>query len=698
MKKKTLLLVIALMSLSLIGLIGFQAYWIQHAVQMEEEVFDRNVSVALHQVARRLETEEAMHFLKEEAPLIRAAALTPVTPSMEDNAPAPTPARKAKAKKTTYKITFNAAPEDQQVLLTRPSEASTPPPAPATGFSVVTSTAQSPQSRVYLRSTTAAPHQQGATVKVFGKSKIDSVVVWKVLAAQAAIRDTLKTHSRSLAHRLRVDSGMVFSLTGDTVSFKNKLDLLNLIPARNIQEVNVSGNVINIFSDTLVRIAGHRKVPYALDSMARHRRFRSVVNSVAAKSANGSREVQVTDIVALPARAQLNPEPVEKTLQQKEKAKAQHLNNVIQQMAVEYARNEKPLAERLQQLKLKELLATELQMHNIQIPYHFKVETGAGNNSTITLASTNALSSAALPSPASANEYLVRLFPNDVLSAPAFLILDFPNRNYYVWQSLAVPTVISVLFTLIIILTFSFTLYTILRQKKISEIKNDFINNMTHEFKTPIATISLALDALVNPKVRKDEVRVDYYARIIKDENKRMHQQVEKVLQTAQMERQKLQLACEKVDVHALIQKVIEPFQLHIEQRQGSLDLKLDATHEVIYADPGHLANMVANLLDNANKYSPNGPRIVIQTANVSKGIHISVEDQGTGMSREAQKRVFEKFYRVPTGNVHNVKGFGLGLSYVKTMAEAHAGTIHLRSELGKGSRFTLWLPCQPHA
>jgi two-component system phosphate regulon sensor histidine kinase PhoR len=260
------------------------------------------------------------------------------------------------------------------------------------------------------------------------------------------------------------------------------------------------------------------------------------------------------------------------------------------------------------------------------------------------------------------------------------------------------PTSISVLFTLVMVLTFAFTLYTILRQKKLSDIKNDFINNMTHEFKTPIATISLALDALVNPKVRNDETKIDYYARIIKDENKRMHHQVEKVLQTAQMERNDLQLALEETDVHALIYKAIEPFQLHIAQRQGQLDLKLDADQPIIQADPEHLCNMIANLLDNANKYSPEAPKIVIQTATVANGVHIMIEDKGLGMTREAQQRVFDKFYRVPTGNVHNVKGFGLGLSYVKTMAEAHAGNIHVRSELGTGSKFTLWLPRQVHS
>ncbi|MGV3538167.1 MAG: sensor histidine kinase, partial [Rufibacter sp.] len=347
--------------------------------------------------------------------------------------------------------------------------------------------------------------------------------------------------------------------------------------------------------------------------------------------------------------------------------------------------------QRLQELNMEELLASELTNRNIKLPYHFalKIQPAAPTNGML-LTAVNAPASEPV---LGENDFLVRLFPNDVLTAPSYLILTFPNRHLYIWQNLWVPSVISGLFTLIILLTFYFTLNTILRQKKISEIKNDFINNMTHEFKTPIATISLALDALVNPKVRKDETRLDHYARIIRDENKRMHQQVEKVLQTAQMERNKVQLALEEVDVHCLISKVIEPFQLHIEQRQGLLDLRLDAPRHTICADPGHLANMIANLLDNANKYSPEVPHLTVQTAVVAKGISISVEDQGAGMSREAQKRVFDKFYRVPTGNVHNVKGFGLGLSYVKNMVEAHGGSIHVRSELGKGSRFTLWLP-----
>ncbi|WP_207431077.1 sensor histidine kinase [Sabulibacter ruber] len=705
MRKKTLLWVIVLMSISLIGLIGFQVYWIQHAVQMEEEVFDRNVNDALHQVARRLETQEAMHFLKEEAPQITAAALTldaPVAEITKDEDPKPTQKlQKKPAPKGSFnlkvKYTETEVPEGPVLEPVRikvsPSQALTE--VHGFGGETVLKGVRIPHGKAVV--TGKEP------IEIFGKGATDSVVVWKVLASQARHADSvLKKGTVRYYHRNNSDTDVVFRVDRDTLYPARANELIRLINPKDIKSIEVKGKAIDILTDTLITKQLRKAFTLSVDTLLTGHRYIAAkkgasqpLTAVYHSSTDFTRPVTPTRSQATRERtaAPAHRATPEKEKHQKAQAKAQHLNQVMQQMAVEYVRKEKPLAERLHQLNLQELLAAELHNRSISTPYHCSLQSAANSkNASIVLASSG---NSLIPTNLQENEYAVRLFPNDVMTAPSFLLLKFPNRNLYVWQSLLLPSVISVLFTLIIILTFSFTLYTILRQKKISEIKNDFINNMTHEFKTPIATISLALDALVNPKVRSDEVRVNYYARIIRDENKRMHQQVEKVLQTAQMERQSIQLACEKVDVHQLIRKAAEPFQLHIEQRQGALDLKLDAQEPFVWADPGHLANMVANLLDNANKYSPNAPKIVIQTTTISKGLHISVEDQGVGMSREAQKRVFDKFYRVPTGNVHNVKGFGLGLSYVKTMAEAHSGSIHLRSELGKGSKFTIWLPFQ---
>ncbi|MFB9862652.1 sensor histidine kinase [Rufibacter immobilis] len=720
MRKKTLLWVIVLMSISLIGLIGFQVYWIHHAVQMEAEVFDRNVNDALHQVARRLETQEAVHFLKEEAPQIRAAAFSsePLVLSPSEKAePAPV---KIKKPKNQALATLTGRPASM-------AQTSPPPPPPhlspgslaistneVTAFSasnavvskaktIAIASGREPQTNLYLKGVRVEA-QAGRPVEIFGKGPTDSVVIWKIIAAQTPMLDSFHRNI-PIKHLIsKVDSSIVFRMSSDSLLRARQQELLGQIRNRNIKEVRVAkGKGIDIIVDTLPNKTWRQAITLTRDSISstaalleQMNKEKRPVGLASATVGFGSAFTPPVPQQAREKRATASSKlPLEKETHEKAEAKAQHLNKVMQQMAVEYVRKEKPLAVRLEQLDLDQLLADEFLTRNIITPYHHRIQSAADNiHPTIRLTSNK---ETVLPQ-LGENEYAVRLFPNDVMSAPSFLLLQFPDRNLYVWQSLLIPAIISVLFTLIIILTFSFTLYTILRQKKISEIKNDFINNMTHEFKTPIATISLALDALVNPKVRKDEVRVDYYARIIRDENKRMHQQVEKVLQTAQLERQTIQLACEEVDVHQLIRKAVEPFQLHIEQRQGLLDLKLEAQQPTIWADPAHLGNMIANLLDNANKYSPTAPKIVVQTNTIAKGIHISVEDQGAGMSREAQKRVFEKFYRVPTGNLHNVKGFGLGLSYVKTMAEAHAGSIHLRSELGKGSKFTLWIPFQKHS
>lgn len=229
-------------------------------------------------------------------------------------------------------------------------------------------------------------------------------------------------------------------------------------------------------------------------------------------------------------------------------------------------------------------------------------------------------------------------------------------------------------------------------------MKTDFINNMTHEFKTPIATISLAADSIESPKVIQDESKIHRFIHIIRQENKRMLQQVEKVLQMAQIDKKDFQLKLGEVDMHELIRQAVEHLTLQVQKREGTIRVELNAGQPVLEGDHTHLSNVIYNLLDNANKYSADAPDIRITTLNLNGGIEIMVEDKGIGISKENQKHIFDKFYRVHTGNVHDVKGFGLGLSYVKAIALAHQGNIEVRSEPGKGSRFTLYLPFRPKA
>lgn len=290
------------------------------------------------------------------------------------------------------------------------------------------------------------------------------------------------------------------------------------------------------------------------------------------------------------------------------------------------------------------------------------------------------------------SNYFVRLFPGD-LRSPGVLMLHFPARASVLWRTGWRPLLASVIFTSIILFCFAYTIHVIFRQKKLSEMKTDFINNMTHEFKTPIATISLAVDSINNPVVSENPERLKRFADIIRQENKRMHEQVEKVLQIAQIERQNYQLVLEQVDIHRLIQTAVSNVNLQVERKNGQITTEFKAATSIFPVDITHFSNIIYNLLDNANKYSPETPCIRVETENTAKGIQIKVSDKGIGMTKEARKHIFDRFYRVHTGDLHDVKGFGLGLSYVKAMVEAHKGSIEVKSEPGKGSSFILNFP-----
>jgi two-component system, OmpR family, phosphate regulon sensor histidine kinase PhoR len=270
------------------------------------------------------------------------------------------------------------------------------------------------------------------------------------------------------------------------------------------------------------------------------------------------------------------------------------------------------------------------------------------------------------------------------------LYVYFIQPEVYVQKKILGLLLSAILFTSVMIAAFAITIRALLRQKKLSEIKNDFIANMTHEFKTPIATISLATDALNNQKVRGDEEKMDYYTDIIKEENRRMNKQVETILQAAQMEKEELKLSLKKINVHEVINTVYDNTALRVEEEHGQLDISLKASNPIIKADEVHFSNIIFNLLDNAIKYSSEKPQVRIETESFGRSIHIRFIDNGIGMNKETIKNIFEKFYRAHTGNLHNVKGFGLGLTYVKQVVEAHNGKIKVDSIVGKGSTFTL--------
>lgn len=334
--------------------------------------------------------------------------------------------------------------------------------------------------------------------------------------------------------------------------------------------------------------------------------------------------------------------------------------------------------------RVNEVLKKELRNRNIPIPF----ELGIFKDAHVTSKSEKADSTLLAKS-----IYKVNLYPNDIFQKNAQIAVYFPQKESFIYKTLNWLLFISLVFSIIVLATFAASIYFILKQKKISEMKSDFINNMTHEFKTPIATISVAADSISNQKVIENPERIRYFIDMIKKENRRMNRQVEDILTIARLDKKEFEFKWEALNLHEIIGNAIQSILLQVEKKGGTISSELLAVNPVATSDPNHFANLIYNLLDNANKYSLSTPEIKITSSNTSKGVLITVEDKGIGMTKQVQSRIFERFYRQTSGNIHNVKGFGLGLSYVKAVLEANRGNITVHSEPGKGSCFEVFIP-----
>lgn len=709
------------MSISLLGMVGLQLYWISDAIQVKQEQFDRSVHEALTRVVEKLETQEA----------VSAVASGIATLQQPTTEPAP-------ETKTQPEVTFiknsQVEADDQPHTINKPI-----PPSKPTGIAATQKQPEAPKLassikarpfpnagghkfRVEFNALDSAMQQMLAdgirmpAMPAFPIEHMQYMAAWQAQADSMQARAQRMSQNNALRIRRLADSTVRYSrqvngrslhFSADTLQFialqldslrRNNYFSQTLSPSE-IASINVRKDSVFIFrKGSVARGSNNLTEATAADptiitgskiifrSIHRPEEKKSVQETSPRLAVRQVREKPIAIPDATVKAAQnaakasvATPDPA------KIEAKKEKLNDVVEKMVVEYVAKDVPLEQRMDFDDLKPMLQTELQDKGIALDFGYWVlsdqqDTVAASHLPVSGINTFAT-------------YKASLFPNDIFDKSDYLAVYFPDSQAYAIRSLWMMLGFSALFTLIMVATFGTTIHIIFRQKKLSDMKNDFINNMTHEFKTPIATISLAADAISNPKIYARPEKVQYYTGIIRQENKRMNAQVENVLQIARLEKNDYEMNLIRTDLHALVLKAVESIYLQVAERQGTIITDLQATGPDIELDEVHFYNVICNLLDNANKYSPGPPAIRIHTYNTTGGILLAVEDKGMGMTRDAQLRVFDKFYRVPTGNLHNVKGFGLGLSYVKAIVKAHNGTIKLQSEPGKGSRFEIFIP-----
>lgn len=403
-------------------------------------------------------------------------------------------------------------------------------------------------------------------------------------------------------------------------------------------------------------------------------------------------------IISLPPRVDEKLESEIRRHEQLAKAKAAALyidsvrtsaragSSAIESLADEFERSKQSLHDRIDSKFITEQLREELSLRNIPLDFDLRINKGGTDSVLYQLAKHEEFAEGD-------NHYSAVLFPNEVPGNEAIISVYFPNKTAILMSNASLMLVSSAILLLVLISSFAYTILTILKQKKISEMKTDFINNMTHEFKTPVATIMIASESLKDPEITEDKLRVKRLADIIYDENIRLGEHIERVLNIAKLDKGELELEKEPININDLLYGVVDSMELQLKKKAVGVDFNLDASDSIIMGDELHLSNVIFNLLDNAIKYSKEDPCIAINTWNRNNLVYVSISDNGIGMSKEQLSKVFGQFYRVPTGNIHDVKGFGLGLSYVYDIIKRMGGSVRVKSELNKGTEFEIILP-----
>jgi two-component system phosphate regulon sensor histidine kinase PhoR len=589
MTQKKIRWIIGFMTLALVGLIAFQAYWLGFMLETKKEQFASDVQDGLAQVVRKLEKEELVMLAERHK---------------------------------TYES------QQQKIKELSAKLASIKPKKPVVPM---------------------PPNEQ---------KNADAFISPDVVArnGMGVFQNEVRSDIMYVRKSFLLPNGQIAEITEEYH--------VDVDPEQEIQRRMQEDQQL---SELLNGVPANKKLPF------RKKRDRAHKASRADRDESKKNQNKRSADINLAAKAE-----VEKVIQK---------TAIAKEVFADYLFKEQPIAQRVEPHYIDSLLRKELAAKNIQLSYAFGIAPQAPKQSKDWIFTSNATIKKHTP------QFMAALFPNDLHASGQFLHVYFPDSLGFIWETMGVSLLGSAILLFIMVGCFYIAMMTILKQKKLAEIKNDFINNMTHEFKTPISTISLATQLIQEDVSVVENGTIQRYLGIIKDENVRLGQQVERVLQTAQMEREEIVLKKKHLDMHELIHQVIEMNQPMLMANQGEIKTEFSADSGVILIDEVHMSNVINNLIDNAVKYSDKAPRIGIFTDSDHLGFHIQVSDEGIGMRKEFLSQVFDPFYRVPTGNVHNVKGFGLGLSYVKKIVEAHGGTVHVKSQVGKGSTFEITIP-----
>ena len=598
MRKRSIALIIGLMSFALLGVITMQLYFLNQSYQLQSELFDRSVNEALNNVVAKVTRHDALNFLNAKTRLRNKAQMALKGNELDNNNGLDKNLTKSLSKK---KLSYR----QKKLAILRDS----------------------------LRRLVLNKKMDDEFDKLTHGGKFDLQFRFEEYTDELGI-----THQRITP------------------------ELVKIPPSSQKRKLHKYDTVKYLYSDP---------------------QFGKQVISVPHVNAEWARvqdrklkEKQLNEV-----RKLLENDSLQNTPQNNSKT------TVIANLAEEYGKYGEPLKLRLDPYWIDTLLRFELRNKGINLPFSYEVT--LANKDSLIFSKANDLSGVK-PEFTGINIYQTPIFSKDVINDPGIIRLAFPQRSMLLLNKMMASLATTGGLLLVLIFCFGYTIFSILKQKKVAEMKTDFINNMTHEFKTPVSTIMIASEALKDNEIAQDRSRVARLANIIYEENERLGSHIERVLNIARIEKNDFKLEKKPLDVNEMIAVVVDSMALKLQKTNAVIALQLDAENAIISADELHFSNVIYNLVDNAIKYSVNNPDITISTLNKNGQVVIKVADKGVGMSRDQQTKIFEQFYRIPTGNLHDVKGFGLGLSYVNTVVKRLNGIISVRSEKEKGSEFEL--------